>query len=168
MKYTRLDFLDREISHIALGTDYFGREIAEKVCFDVLDKFISLGGNVIDTARMYCSGISEETVGKWINERKMKNKVTVITKCAHHEGTGRQRLSFEEIESDIDKSLKALRTEKIDLLFLHRDDVERKTDEIIETLNAMVKKGKILSFGASNWRAERIKNANSYARKKNI
>lgn len=168
MKYKKLDFLNKNVSAIALGSDYFGGEIPKEECFKILDEYVFLGGNVIDTARLYSDGKSEETIGEWLKMSDFKNKMTVITKCAHHKNGSKSRLSYEEIESDIDKSLKALKTEKIDLLFLHRDDPQKDAGEIINTLNDMVKKGKILTFGASNWEAERIFCANSYAEQNNL
>ena len=73
------------------------------------------------------------------------------------------RLSPDEIEADIDDSLMSLGVDVIDMLWLHRDDERKSVRHIIDTLNNMVKKGKIRNFGASNWKYERIDSANRYA-----
>lgn len=75
------------------------------------------------------------------------------------------RLSKEEIEEDVEKSLTALRTDYIDILWLHRDDPEKDVGPIIDTLNGLVKQGVVRYFGASNWSFDRIMEANAYAEK---
>ena len=96
----------------------------------------------------------------------MRNKVVISSKCAHPPlgDMDHSRLSREEIQSDIEKSLKALKTDYIDLLWLHRDDKRLPVGPIVESLNEQVKKGNIRYFGASNWSCERIAEANKYAK----
>lgn len=162
---------DIKVSSVVLGTDAFGTSISEKDSFDLMDTYFELGGNTIDTARVYgchhggSCGASEQTIGRWMASRKCRSKIIISTKCAHPRidtmNTG--RLSEREIESDIDESLLALGTDYIDILWLHRDDMNRVADEIVNSLEKMVSKGKIRCYGASNWRAERFDAANSYA-----
>ena len=71
------------------------------------------------------------------------------------------RMSPREIVSDIEDSLRHLQVETIDLYYLHRDDPARPVSEIMETLNAQVRAGKIRHLGCSNWRAPRIREANA-------
>jgi aryl-alcohol dehydrogenase-like predicted oxidoreductase len=73
-------------------------------------------------------------------------------------------LSPEVIESDITESLERLGMDVIDLYYLHRDDTRVPVDEIMETLNAEVQKGRIRYLGASNWSVQRIASANAYAK----
>ena len=161
-------------SSICLGTDYFGSSVPKETAFAMMDIYRAAGGTVLDTARIYGreveNGASERTIGAYLKERSCRKNVTIITKCAHP-APGQMdisRLSPEEIEADIDESLKALGIDVIDLLFLHRDDITIPVDGIIETLNRMVKKGKIRAFGASNWKAERIFEANRFAKKNKL
>ena len=174
MKTIRIN--GREISSLILGTDYFGATVTREDSFALLDSFFSLGGNAVDTARLYaswlpgCRGASEKTIGDWMKERGNRGEVFLITKggAVDKGSTERARLSPEELRYDITESLKALRTEAVDLYFLHRDDEERPVEEIMPTLDAFVKEGKTKAIGASNWRAERIRAANAFAEKEGL
>lgn len=161
------------VSSLALGTDTFGTDTSLADSFTLMDQYLDFGGNTIDTARVYgChygggDGISEQTIGKWLSERKCRDKVILSTKCAHPplDSMTTGRLSKQEIESDVDASLRALGTDYIDILWLHRDDADRSVEEIVDTLDELVKKGKIRCYGGSNWRAERFAPANAYAQR---
>ena len=163
MKYKKTDLCDKELSAVVLGCDYYGGAIEKADAHALLDRYFELGGNVIDTARMYAGGQSERTIGEWFKEGGRRSEAFLISKCAHPENGGRARLSPSEIEKDIDKSLSLLATDRLDLLFLHRDDTEEDVCGIIDTLDNMVKKGKILHYGASNWKSGRIEAAKAYA-----
>lgn len=159
-----IDFCGERLSELVLGTDGYGKKIDTKTVFDIMDFYIENGGNVIDTARSYTDGESERIVGSYIKERGIRNKVFISTKCSFPaENMHISRLSAEEIEADIDASLKALDVDTIDMLWLHRDDTSKGVRTVIDTLNNMVRKGKIRYFGASNWTYERIDKANGYA-----
>ena len=140
---------DIKVSSIVLGTDTFGTDTSEAESFALLDNFLELGGTTVDTARVYgChygggDGISELTVGKWLASRKCRDRVVISTKCAHPplDSMTTGRLSREEIESDIDASLRALGVDYIDILWLHRDDTSRSVEEIVDTLNLKLEGG---------------------------
>ena len=165
MKLKKLGNTELICSEIILGSDYYGESIPYELASEFMDYYFEKGGNTIDTARLYTGGKSEGVIGKYIAERNIRDKVIISTKCAHPPVGNMQqsRLSKEEIESDIDLSLKALQTDYIDILWLHRDDKSLPVEPVIETLNQQVKKGKIRYFGASNWCGERIAKANDYA-----
>lgn len=158
------------LSQIVIGTDGYGERIDNKTASQILEKYIELGGNIIDTARMYTGGKSESIVGEFINNNNLRDKVYISTKCSHPpiENMSQHRLTLKDIEYDIDKSLIALNTDYIDLLWLHRDDISVNVEPIIDALNIMVEKGKIKHFGASNWTYNRIKSANDYAIKSGV
>lgn len=164
---------DIKVSQIVLGTDSFGTYIPEEDAFCLLDRYIDLGGNTIDTARMYGMqtfgepGKSEIAIGKWLCSRGGRDKIVISSKCAHppREDMTKSRLSEKEIERDIDESLLSLKTDYIDILWLHRDDVRVPVEGIIDALNRMVQKGKIRAFGGSNWTAQRFSAADEYAKK---
>ncbi len=155
---------DMNLSEVVLGTEGFGQRISKETAFALMDLYIENGGNVIDTARMYCGGICEGVVGEYIKDKR--DKVYISTKCAHplsFEDLSLSRLSKEEIESDVEESLKTLGIDYIDILWLHRDDESLEVGPIIDTLNGLKKSGKIRCFGASNWSYDRIMEANKYA-----
>jgi len=163
---------DIKVSSVVLGSDSFGTIIDEKTAFSLMDKFCYLGGNTIDTARVYGAhfggkiGDSEAVIGKWLAQRGKRDDVVISTKCAHPNlaTMNISRLSKKEIEDDVDKSLQALGTDYIDILWLHRDDINVGANEITDTLDELVKKGKIRCFGTSNWHADRIDEAIKYAK----
>ena len=161
----------RPVSSLILGTDYFGATVSREESFALLDRFLALGGNAVDTARLYaswlpgCRGASEETIGAWMRSRKNREGVFLITKggAVDKGSTERARLSPEDLRYDLTESLRALQTDAVDRYFLHRDDEERPVEEIMPTLDSFVKEGKVRAIGASNWRAERIRKANGFA-----
>ncbi len=151
-------------SKILLGTAYFGENISEADSFEIMDTYVALGGNHIDTARLYADGEAERIIGQWFKERKPEN-IHLSTKGAfpRWETPHISRLSEAEIRSDLEESLKALDFDCIDFYWLHKDDENLDSGEIIEILNRLVKEGKIKKFGASNWRMHRVDEANKYA-----
>ena len=161
----------RPVSSLILGTDYFGATVSRDEAFSLLDRFLALGGNAVDTARLYaswipgCAGASENTIGDWMKARGNRDGIFLITKGgAVDKGSAeRARLSPGELRSDLEESLRALKTDAVDLYFLHRDDEEKPVEEIMPTLASFVKEGKVKAIGASNWRARRIMAANAFA-----
>ncbi len=163
MEYVKL--MDMQLSRFILGTDGYGERIDKKTAFALMAYYAENGGNVLDTARMYTGGRSETIVGEFA--RANRGSVLISSKCAFPpaEDMHKSRLSREEIEEDIDASLKALGVERIDIMWLHRDDENLPVEPIIDTMNEMLFKGKIRHFGASNWQYDRIREANRYAEK---
>lgn len=163
MKYSNAFNLNS--SKILLGTAYFGDNISKEDAFNIMDNYVSLGGNHIDTARLYVDGRAEEIIRDWFKSRKPKD-VFVSTKGAFplKETPNVSRLSEKEIRFDLEASLNALDTECVNFYWLHRDDENIPVGEIVETMNKLVNEGKILHFGASNWRYYRVKAANEYAK----
>lgn len=158
---------DMSLSNIVLGTDGYGERIDKKTAFSIMDLYTQNGGNVIDTARLYTNGISESYVGEFISG--LRDNLYISTKCAHPplSDMSHNRLNEIDIEYDIDTSLKTIGIDYIDIVWLHRDDLSVSVEPIIDTMNKMVKKGKIRYFGASNWTYQRIDEANKYADKTN-
>lgn len=161
MKTIRIQGLDKPVSSLIQGSDFFKHEVYDKVC-TVLDQFLELGGNTIDTAYIYCGGQSEETIGKWMKERGNRNEIVILTKGAHHDKTG-PRVNPDAINNDLSVSLERLQTDYVDLYALHRDDVNIPVSVIIDALNEHIRAGKIKAIGASNWSHQRLQEANDYA-----
>jgi aryl-alcohol dehydrogenase-like predicted oxidoreductase len=171
MKYQKLCAQGPEVSKLCLGTVSFGTGISRKEAFEQMDCFAGKGGNFIDSARVYAEwlpgghGASEKTIGAWLKERKIRDKVVISTKGAHPDlkTMNISRMSREEIRRDLEESLKALETDYIDIYFLHRDDVSRPAAEILENLEIFKKEGKILRYGCSNWTLARMEEADKTA-----
>ena len=84
--YKNLKNTDLNIFPIVLGSDYYGDAISEETAFKNMDLYIENGGNIVDTARLYVSGKSEEIIGRYIRSRGLKNKLIISTKAAHPPG----------------------------------------------------------------------------------
>lgn len=152
-------------SKILLGTAYFGDTISSEESFKIMDKYVEMGGTHIDTARLYADGESEKVIAAWLKSRKPQG-VHVSTKGAFPDAKAPNvpRLSEKEVRYDLELSLAALECDRIEFYWLHRDDESRPVCEIVDYMNKFVNEGKILRFGASNWRCERIDEANRYAK----
>lgn len=171
MMYREIPATDLRVSAICLGTVPFGTDVATESAFDLMDQYLSYGGNFIDTAHIYADwlpgekGRSEKTIGQWLAARGNRQQVVLATKGAHptFEAMQMPRLSRAEIVADLEESLTHLQTDYIDLYWLHRDDVTRPVADILDTLNDQVRAGKIRYFGCSNWTPARISEAMHYA-----
>ena len=160
-----------EMPALTFGTASFEKQDNDEEYFEFLDKYVELGGNCIDTARAYCGwledgeGSSEKAIGRWLEARNNRKDIILVTKGGHplHESMNVSRLSREELESDLTESLKALKTDYIDIYFLHRDDETKPVEEIMPVLDDFVKSGRVHFLGASNWTTERIEEANRFA-----
>ena len=167
MRYTAIPDTDLVPSVLCLGTGGAGGSYDRATAFAMLDAFFEQGGNFVDTAHVYNDWIpgersrSEKLLGAWMQERRNRSGVLLATKGGHpplgHMQVG--RLSPAEICADLEESLRFLQVETIDLYWLHRDDPTRPVEEMIDTLEAQVRAGKIRYYGCSNWRLERIQAA---------
>ena len=130
-----------EISVIGMGTAEFGGRHPEGLARDLLDAYVSIGGNLVDTARVYGdfatprNGESEKIVGRWMEARGNRRDIFLSTKGGHPplDDMHRSRLSPEEIRGDMAASLEDLRTDYVDIYWLHRDDPSRPIGQIMES-----------------------------------
>ena len=156
---------DLSLSRISLGTAPFGSSIPRQTAFDILDQYLLYGGNLLDTAAVYGLGLSEKTIGTWMQKRGVRNRVYISTKGAHPSlPDWKPRVNDAAIRSDIEDSLRNLGTDYIDIYYLHRDDESRPVSEIMPILHRFVCEGKVRHLGASNWTVSRIDEANTFAR----
>ncbi|MGC8784407.1 MAG: aldo/keto reductase [Armatimonadota bacterium] len=163
------------VSRLCLGTGVFGARIKGDNATRVVEEYLRLGGNFVDTAHCYAfwepdgeAGCSERELGRIIRELDVREQIVLATKGAHPDGGPKyprpdRYMSPEVIAQDIAESLQRMQIDTIDLYYLHRDDSRVPVDEIISALNEHVRAGRIRYLGASNWRTERIGQANRYA-----
>lgn len=172
MRYINLPQLEKPVSAIGLGTasSAFTPNTYDRAA-ELLEKFLESGGNCIDTAHIYGFGDSEKTLGRWIREYGRRSEVVLITKGCHP-AVNREdifgspwvsRFTPEAMQADLSESLERLQTDTIDLYLLHRDDESAPVGPLVEALNQEQVHERIKAFGASNWRVERIAEANRYA-----
>ncbi len=160
-----------QVAAIGLGTADFGGRHPEGLAREQMDTYVSIGGNFIDTARVYGdfatprNGESEKIVGRWMADRKNRDRIFLSTKGGHPPlaDMHRSRLSPEEIRRDMAESLEDLQTDHVEIYWLHRDDEQQPVGGIMETLQDLVEKGQTRMAGVSNWKPERIREANAYA-----
>jgi len=173
MKTIKIDGIKKPISVLGLGTMIFHPR-KKGQCFSILDTFVENEGTLIDTAEIYGDpeqfGYSESTIGMWLEERKCRENVVIMSKgcipdtceALHPNGL---KVSPKHIHAAISGSLERLKTTYLDIWVLHRDDPNVGVGDIVEALNEEVKSGRIRTFGGSNWQVKRLEEANEYAKK---
>ncbi|RIX53995.1 aldo/keto reductase [Paenibacillus nanensis] len=161
MDYIQIKGCPKPVSRLMKGTDYFFHDNYEKAAAN-MDAFLAIGGNSVDSAHIYCGGQSEEVLGRYMEERRNRDKIVILTKGAHHDHTG-HRVTKEAIDYDLSVSLERLRTDYIDLYALHRDDPSMPVEIIVDALNEHMANGTVKAIGVSNWTWQRIDEANKYA-----
>src|SRR5947209_5934479 len=161
MKYHPFPPLGRDLSRLVLGSMVFSLEALD-LTYDLIETWLELGGNIIDTAHVYSGGNSERAMGRWFQERGRRQDVVVLAKGAHH-NADRRRVTPEDITCDLRDSLARLKTDTIDLFLLHRDDPDVPVGPIVEGLEEHRRAGRIRAYGGSNWSIQRLEEANAYA-----
>ncbi len=155
MEHVRLGRSGLKVSRICLGSMTFGAGADEAMSFSIMDRFIALGGTFIDTADRYNGGLSEEIIGRWLKARNNRYDIVIATKVysPHGPGPNERGLSRIHIQHAVEASLKRLQVDVIDLYQIHRWDYESPPEETLETLNDLVRQGKVRYIGCSNLKA---------------
>ena len=161
MQYGHVPGINKPISRLVQGTMPLDLNDVDK-SFALLDAVFGLGCNTFDAAHVYSSGGCERMLGRWIEERGLRERIVILTKGAHH-NADRRRVTPFDITADLHDSLARLRVSTIDLYLLHRDDLSVPVGPIVEVLNEHKAEGRIDAFGGSNWSHERVRAANDYA-----
>lgn len=151
MLYKTLGRSGLKVSELCLGTMTFGREASEAESHQMLDSFVEAGGNFIDTADIYSDGESERIIGAWLKDKDRENLV-IATKVRFTSNLSPNRIGLgrKRIIAAIDQSLKNLQTDYVDLYQTHCWDGQTPLEETLETLNDLVRAGKVRHIGASN------------------
>ena len=159
----------------AFGGNVFGWTADEKTSFALLDAFVDHGFNLIDTADVYsfwvpghAGGESESVIGRWLAQGGgRREKVVIATKLgmAMPEGKG---LSRAYMQGAVERSLKRLGTDRIDLYQAHTDDAETPLEETLSAFGELVKAGKVRAIGASNYSAPRLAEALKLSREQGL
>jgi aryl-alcohol dehydrogenase-like predicted oxidoreductase len=155
MDYRTLGRSGCAVSNLALGTMTFGVETGELDAHRQLDQFVSAGGTLVDTADVYGSGASEEIIGRWLAARPgdVTERVVLATKGRFPmddspNGVG---LSAVHLTRALDRSLRRLGLDAVDLYQLHAFDPCTPLEETLRTLDGFVRAGKIRYYGLSNF-----------------
>jgi len=169
MKYKRLGRAGVKVSELCLGGMTFGEadqnSFMHKLGSDeptaarVLNRALELGINFIDTADVYGQdGLSERVIGNWFEREHHRNEVVLATKFRFTmgEGPNRSGASRYRIMRCVEASLKRLKTDRIDLYQIHMQDIETPEEETLRALDDLVRQGKVLYIGCSNYAAYRL------------
>ncbi|MFZ5897090.1 MAG: aldo/keto reductase [Myxococcota bacterium] len=169
MKYRRLGASGVKVSELCLGAMTFGEAdeksfmhnigMDENTTFSVLNRALELGINFIDTADVYGQdGLSERVLGAWFQRDKRRDEVVLATKFRFTMGDGPNRsgASRYRIRRCVEGSLKRLNTDRIDLYQVHMQDIDTPEDETLSALTDLVREGKVLYIGCSNYAAYRL------------
>jgi aryl-alcohol dehydrogenase-like predicted oxidoreductase len=155
-----------KVNPIAFGGNVFGWTIDEKTSFELLDAFVDSSLDLIDTADVYSAwvpgnkgGESETIIGNWLKKSGKREKVVIATKVGKPMGPGKKGLSRAYITQAVEDSLKRLQTDYIDLYQSHDDDKDTPLTETLSTYTDLIKQGKVRAIGASNYTADRLKQA---------
>ena len=160
MEYRRLGSSGLKVSIICLGAMMFGSSTSRAVAARIVALAADAGINFIDTADSYGAGESERMVGQliakrrdqWVLATKVQNSMRSGDPNAG--GLGRKWMTYE-----IDASLARLKTEYVDVYYLHRDDLGTPLAETVATMGDLIRAGKVRYFGLSNFQAWRIAEA---------
>ena len=157
MEYTYLGKSDLKISRIAFGS--MSLSMGESAGIQLIHEAIGMGVNFFDTADLYDKGANEEMVGRALKD--LRSKVVLATKVGNQwraDGSGWDwNPSKEYILECVDKSLKRLQTDYIDLYQLHGGTLEDPIDDVIETFESLQAQGKIRYYGISSIRPNVIR-----------
>ncbi|MGB0035485.1 MAG: aldo/keto reductase, partial [Candidatus Acidiferrales bacterium] len=156
-----------KVSPLALGTMTFGTEwgfgVEENISRDIFNHYVEAGGNFVDTADGYTNGKSEEMVGKFIAESKLRDRIVLATKFTFGAQLGNPNAGGngrKNIYRALEGSLRRLQTDYVDLYWLHAWDTVTPVEEVLSTLDSLVRAGKIRHYGFSDtpaWYVARAK-----------
>lgn len=167
MQYRQLGKSGARVSVIGLGTNRFGHEVMPQPEVDrVLDAAFDLGINFLDSADIYTGGRSEETIGKALGgQSSRRSRFVIATKYANRAGQGPNDYGASRLHmvQAVETSLRRLQTDHIDLYYVHVWDGATPLAEMMRGLDDLVKTGKVVYLGASNFMAWQLASANLLA-----
>ena len=159
MKYKILGRTGVWVSELCFGTMSFGNEADETEAAKMFGKCREAGINFFDCSNNYSDGRSEEILGNLISD--CRNEVVITSKVSQRIGKdiNARGSSRRHLQLAVEQSLKRLKTDRIDIYFIHHFDPFTPMDETLKVLDDLVRQGKILYLGVSNWAAWQIAKA---------
>ncbi len=166
MQYRILGRTGVKVSPLCLGTMNFGGRSDAAESNRILNHYIELGGNFIDTANVYNDGRSEEVIGDWMKSTGTRDRIVLSTKVhgrrsPHVNDAGNSRW---HIVREVEQSLRRLKTERIDVYHIHRPDPDTPIDQTLRALDDLVRQGKVLYLASSVFAAWQLVEAHFIAK----
>ncbi len=175
MEYRPLGRLGLQVSRLCLGTMNFGPQTSEADSFTIMDRALEHGINFFDTANVYGQklgeGVTEGIIGRWIAQGGgRRDQIVLANKVYNRMGNGvnQRGLSAYHIRKACEDSLRRLKTDHIDLYQMHHIELTTPWEEIWQAMEQLVREGKILYVGSSNFAAWQIVQANELAAKRHF
>ena len=181
MRYQQLGRTGLQVSRLVLGTMNFGDATDEATSFTIMDAALDAGINVIDTADVYGGpqspdmdkgfGVSEEIIGRWLSGGSgRRDRLVLATKVYQPMDTGPndRRLSAYHIRKACQDSLHRLQTDHLDLYQMHHVDRSTPWEEIWQAMDQLVREGKVIYVGSSNFAGWDIATAQNAAASRNF
>ena len=175
MEYRNLGRLGAKVSPLCLGTMNWGWQTDEKASWGIMDRALDHGINFFDTANVYGrprgQGVTESIIGRWFAQGgDRREKVVLATKVygTTSKWPNFSRLSAVHIRQACENSLRRLQTDHIDLYQMHHIDRDTPWDEIWEAMENLIRAGKILYVGTSNFPGWSIAQGNEVARARHL
>ena len=166
MQYRILGRTGVKVSPLCLGTMNIGGRSDAAESGRILDQYIELGGNFVDTANVYNDGRSEEVIGDWLKKTGLRDRIVLSTKVhgrrsPHVNDGGNSRW---HIVREVEQSLRRLKTERIDVYHIHRPDPDTPIDQTLRALDDLVRQGKVLYLASSVFAGWQLAEAHFLAR----
>jgi len=170
MNYVSLGRSGLKVSRLCLGTMNFGPQTSEAHSFEIMDRALELGLQFFDTANVYGwklgEGVTESIIGRWLAQGGgRREQIVLATKVFGRMGDGpnERRLSAYHIRRACEESLRRLQTDHIDLYQMHHIDRETPWEEVWQAMEQLVREGKVLYVGSSNFAGWHIAKAQAAA-----
>lgn len=165
MEYRSVGRTGLRVSRMTLGTNNFGRDVDEATAVQVIRKARDLGVNSVDTANVYTGRRSEEIIGNAV--KGDRDRFVIATKAGMNVGEGPNEtgLSRKHILWQLRESLRLLQTDHIDIFYMHRFDDSTPLEETLKTFDELVREGKVLYLGCSNFTSENMRAMNTVSEK---
>jgi len=144
---------------VGSAPELFGKGEDQRTAFAIMDRAWDAGINYFDTADSYGGGVSERIIGAWLQERKVRDRLVLSTKVLYAiaEGPTDRSLSRRHITQAVEGSLRRLQTDYLDLYVIMEPDPATPVEETLQTMNDLMKAGKVRHIGASNVTAPQLR-----------
>lgn len=166
MDRQRLGKSDLQVSRLCFGCNVFGWTTDEQRSFELLDALEGSEINFLDTANIYqtwvpghVGGESETIIGRWLKRTQKRSAVVIATKVGKPMGDGGKGLSKQYVLHEVERSLRRLQTDYIDLYQSHEDDPNTPLEETLSVFAELIRQGKVRAIGASNFKGSRLAKA---------
>jgi aryl-alcohol dehydrogenase-like predicted oxidoreductase len=155
LRYARVGKSGLNVSRLCLGSMYFGGTTPEDEALELMRAALESGITFWDTSNMYNAGRAEEVMGRGLKQLGARDQVVLETKVYYKMGDGPNDMGLgrRHIVQELDRQLERLQTDWIDVYYLHRADFNTPLDETIETMDSLVRSGKIRHWGVSTFPA---------------